>query len=189
MHVGTVVVRVFCGIGMLNHAAEWLGLHDDPPVVTLLQVVSHLHPGTGGAVVLWAKLDLGVGLIAIDGNTANVQIHGAHVEGADGGQVLQDTGADSVLVTRLLLAGADADTQSEKAQDQGQPFHAKSPSHLHLCNLQINEHYFGSLDDQCVAQSPIIDHSYSIAHEKGEGNVHDGQNGEGITKRPMDDVP
>src|SRR5207237_10830859 len=31
--------------------------------------------------------------------------------------------------------------------------------------------------------------SDSIAHEQRQSNVHDGQNGEGITKRPVNDVP
>src|SRR6266568_3987594 len=99
--IGTwVLIRT----GMLDRTAKRLTLQDDPGGAALFEIVSDLHPTPRRAAGFGAKLDLGVCLIPSDRNAAHVHVHGAHIECADRRQVLQDSGADRIVIIHLLLA-------------------------------------------------------------------------------------
>ena len=80
------------------------------------EVVSYLHACAGGAAVFGAKLHFRMSLAALDRQAANIHVHGAHVQSADGIQVLQDARADGRAVTCLLLARAGAEEPSGESQ-------------------------------------------------------------------------
>ena len=101
-----ILVRVFIRVGMLDHAARGLRFQHDPGAVAFLQVVSDLHACTGGSAGLGPELNLGMGLIPVDGDTAEIHVHSADVEGANAREVLHDAGANGVAVAGLFLATA-----------------------------------------------------------------------------------
>ena len=120
-----ILVRVLIGIGMLDHAARRLRFENDPRTVALFQVIGNLHASPLGRPGFGPEFNFGVGLIAVDGNLLDVHHHGAHVEGADSGEVLHDSGANGVIVILLLLASADGQKRGKEPQCQGNTFHAK----------------------------------------------------------------
>lgn len=75
--------------------------------------------------------------------------------------MLQDASADGVSVARLLLASTDMEEGGEKQYGCGRSFHEQ----FHLSHLQ------------------------SIAHEKGDANMENGEDSKGVTKGPVNDVP
>lgn len=75
--------------------------------------------------------------------------------------MLEDTGADSVTVARLLLASANGAEGGKTQQCDSESFH----EHVHFPDLQ------------------------SIAHEEGDANVQNGEDCEGVTKGAVNDVP
>ena len=95
----------FAGIGMPNHAPNVCEFTISQAPSRFSRLQGDRHTGTGRAPGLGSKLDLRVTLIAIDGNTAYIHIHGAQVERADGRQVLLDACTNRVVVTHPLLAG------------------------------------------------------------------------------------
>jgi len=155
------LVWILVRVRMLHHASSGLRFQDDPGTIAFFQIVSDLHARTRGGSGLRAEFDLGVGLIAVDGKAADIHLHGADVERANGGQMLQDAGADGVSVIRLVLASTDMEKGGEKQYGCGRSFHKQ----FHLSHLQ------------------------SIAHEKGDANMENGEDRKGVTKGPVDDVP
>src|SRR5713101_1032848 len=101
-----ILVRILVGIGMLDHPTDRLGLENDPSAIALFQIVGNLHSCARRRAGLWPELDLGVRLVAIDGNTPYIHLQGAHVERADIGKVLADAGANGVVYALLFLATA-----------------------------------------------------------------------------------
>ena len=75
---GLIGTWVLTCAGML-HPAERLTFQDDPGAAALFEVVSDLHPATGRAAVLRAKLDFSVSVIAGYGHTPHIHVHRAHV--------------------------------------------------------------------------------------------------------------
>src|SRR5438067_11611222 len=86
-----------------------LALHDALPIFSLLKVVSDLHAGAGRPTRLWSKLNFRMSLVPVDRKAANIHVHGAHIQSADGIQVLHDAGADGRAVARLPAARARAE--------------------------------------------------------------------------------
>ena len=122
MHV-FILVRVLIRIRMLDHAASRLGLENDPRTVALFQVIGNLHARSLGRAGLGPEFNFGVRLIAVDGNSADIHHHGAHVERANSGEMLHDSGADGVVVGLLFFASAAGKKRGEKPESHGQPFH------------------------------------------------------------------
>ena len=108
-----ILVRILVWIGMLDHASSGLCFKDDPGTIAFFQIVSDLHARAGGGSGLGTEFNFGVGLVAVDGNAADVHLHGANVKRANGGQVLQDAGANSVSVAGLVLASAGGKERGE----------------------------------------------------------------------------
>src|ERR1700682_522953 len=124
MHV-LILMRVLIRIRMLDHAATSLRFENDPRTVALFQVIGNLHASPLGRAGLGPEFNLGVRLISVDGNSSNIHHHGAHVERANSGEVLHDSGANGVVVILLLLASAGGEKRGEEPQCQGNTFHAK----------------------------------------------------------------
>lgn len=103
-----ILMRILIGVGVLNHAPERLRFQYHPRAFLFLKVVSDLHARAGCPTRLWAKLYLRMSFIAVDGDATNIHIHGAHIQSADGIQVLKDGGSDRCAVACLLLARAGA---------------------------------------------------------------------------------
>ena len=118
-----ILMWILVWIRMLNHTTSGLRFQDDPGAIALFQIVSDLHARAGRSSSLGAEFDFSVGLIAVDGNAADVHFHGTDVEGANDGQVLQDTSADGVFVVRLLLAPADGEECGEEQYGCDRWFH------------------------------------------------------------------
>jgi hypothetical protein len=101
-----ILVRVLIRVRMLDHASSRLRFENDPRTVALFQAVGNLHTRPLGRTGLGPEFNFGVRLIAVDGNTSDIHLHGAHVERANSGEVLHDSGANGVVVTLLLLTSA-----------------------------------------------------------------------------------
>ena len=137
MHILTLV-RVLIRIRMLDHAATSLRFENDPRAVALFQVIGNLHASPLGSAGLGPEFYIGVRLIAVDGNSSDIHHHGAHVERANSGEMLHDSGANGVVVILLLLASAGGEKRSEKPQCQGNTFHAKVLSRYIETGLPAN---------------------------------------------------
>jgi len=175
------LVRVLVRIRMLDHAASRLGLENDPRAVALFQVIGHLHAWPLRRAVLRSKFNFGVGLIAVDGNTSDIHHHGSHVQRANSGEVLHDSGANGIVVILLLFASAGGEKRGHEPQCQGNTLHAK-----------ILSRCIETGDAPNIILSKLAVHRKGlqpVAHEQGDADVQNGENGEGITKRPVDDVP
>jgi hypothetical protein len=103
VHVLTLV-GILVWIRMLDHATSRLRFLDDPRTIAFLQIIGYLHARPRRRAGLWPEFNFGVRLIPIDGNAPDIHLHGAHIESAHAVEVLQDAGADGVVVARLLLA-------------------------------------------------------------------------------------
>jgi len=101
-----ILVWVLIGVGVLDHAACGLRFQHDPGAVLFLQIVSDLHARTGGSTGLGPELNLGMGLISVDGDTAEIHVHSADVERANTREVLHDAGANGVAIAGLFLTTA-----------------------------------------------------------------------------------
>jgi len=156
-----ILVRILVWIRMLNHASGGLRFQYDPGTIAFFQIVSDLHACAGGGSGLGTEFDFGVSLVAVDGDGADVHLHRADVERANGGQMLQDAGADGVVVVAAVLQPAPVKKAAKSQRGSGESFHAQFP----------------------------VSHLQSITHEKGNTNVYDGEDSEGITKGPVNDVP
>ena len=137
MHILTLV-RVLIRIRMLDHAATSLRFENDPRAVALFQVIGNLHASSLGSAGLGPEFNIGVRLIAVDGNSPDIHHHSAHVERANSGEMLHDSGANGVVVILLLLASAGGEKRSEKPQCQGNTFHAKVLSRYIETGLPAN---------------------------------------------------
>jgi hypothetical protein len=137
MHILTLV-RVLIRIRMLDHAATSLRFENDPRAVALFQVIGNLHASPLGSAGLGPEFNIGVRLIAVDGNSSDIHHHGAHVERANSGEMLHDSGANGVVVILLLLASAGGEKRGEKPQCQGNTFHAKVLSRYIETGLPAN---------------------------------------------------
>jgi len=113
MHV-RVLVRVLAGVGVLNHSASGLRFLDDPRTIALFQVVGNLHSRAFLRTIFRTEDDFGMCLIAVDGHAANVHVHGAHVERAHSVKMLQNTGANGVIIGPLFAAG----TEQKRSREQ-----------------------------------------------------------------------
>jgi len=120
-----ILVRVLIRIGMLDHAARRLRFENKPGAVAFFQVIGNLHARPLGRPGLGPEFNVGVGLIAVDGNLLDIHHHGAHVEGAYSREVLHDSGANGVVVILLFLASTGDEKRGEEPQCQGNTFHAK----------------------------------------------------------------
>ena len=118
-----ILMWILVWIWMLNHSSSGLRFQDDPGAISLFQIVSDLHARAGSSSRFGAEFDFGVGLIAVDGNAADVHFHRADVEGANGSQVLQNAGADGVVVVGVLLASAYGEECGEEQYGYGRSFH------------------------------------------------------------------
>jgi len=101
-----ILVWVLIGVGVLDHAACGLRFQHDPGAFALLEIVSNLHARAGGPAGLGPELNLGVRLISVDGDTAEIHVHSADVERANTREVLHDAGANGVAIAGLFLATA-----------------------------------------------------------------------------------
>src|SRR6267143_1119566 len=131
-------MRVLIGIRMLDHAASRLRLENDPCTVALFQVIGNLHARPLGRTGLGSEFNFGVRLIAVDGNTSDIHHHGVHVERANSGEMLHDSGANGVVVILLLFASAGGEKRGEEPQCQGNTFHAKVLSRYIETGLPAN---------------------------------------------------
>ena len=113
---------IFAGVRMLNHSAGGLRFLNYPRAITFFQIIGDLHARTGGCAGLGPKDNLGVRLIAIDGNASDIHIHGAHVERTDAVEMLKDAGANGVIVARLLLATAAEQESGGEAKARAMDF-------------------------------------------------------------------
>src|SRR5207244_13235933 len=77
-------MRILIWVGVLNHAAERLRFQHDPRAFSFLKVVSDLHAGAGRPTRLWSKLNFRMSLVPVDRKAANIHVHGAHIQSADG---------------------------------------------------------------------------------------------------------
>lgn len=108
-------MRILTGVWMLNHPTGGLRFLDYPNAIAFFQIVNDLHARPSRRTGLGAEDNLGVRLVAIDGNVSNVHIHGAHVESAHAIEVLQYASADGIVVARLLLATAGQNQHCEQS--------------------------------------------------------------------------
>jgi len=158
---GPILMRVLVWIWVLHAPSRSLRFQDGPGTITFFQIVSDLHACTGGGSGLRAEFDFGTGLITVDRNAADIHVHGADIQGANGGQVLQDAGADGVLIVGLFLASVGEEEGYEKQCGCERSFHKQ----FHFSPLQC------------------------IAHEKGDANMNNGEDCESVTEGPVDNVP
>src|SRR6266481_4644225 len=188
-----ILVRVLIRIGMLDHAARRLRFENKPCAVALFQVIGNLHARPLGRPGLGPEFNVGVGLIAVDGHLLDIHHHGAHVERADSSEVLHDSGANGVIVILLLLASAGGQKRGKEPQCQSNTFHAKFLSRYIEAGLPAISVSVSLGDSPNIIQrSKLARHRndlQSIAHEEGDANVQDGEDGEGITEGPVNDVP
>jgi hypothetical protein len=125
---GLILMWVLVGIGVLHGAAGGLRFQHGPGALMLFQIVSDLHACAGRGAGLGPEFDLRMGLIPVNGNVANIHLHGADVQRADGLQVLQDAGTNGVVVAWLRLASAHAAEGGECQNSYGKSFHG----HVHF---------------------------------------------------------
>ena len=186
------LVRVLVRIRMLDHPASRLGLENDPRAVALFQVIGHLHARPLRRAVLRSEFNFGVGLISIDGNISDIHHHGGHIQRANSGEVLHDSGANGIVVILLLFASAGGEKRGQQPQCQGNTLHAKILSRDIETGLPVICVSISLGDAPNIILSKLAVHRKGlqpVAHEQGDADVQNGQNGEGITKRPVDDVP
>jgi len=127
MH-GLILMRILVRIRVLHHASSGLRFQDGPGAIMLFQIVGDLHTATGRGAGLRPELNLGMGLASVNGNIANIHLHGADVQRADGLQVLQDAGTNGVIVAGLVLASANGAEGGENQND----FAKSSGAHVHF---------------------------------------------------------
>jgi hypothetical protein len=101
-----ILVWILVRIRVLDHAARGLRFQDDPRAIALFQIVGDLHAGAGRGPRFGPEFDVGVRLITVDGNAADIHVHGADVQITNGSKVLNDASADGIIVALLLLAAA-----------------------------------------------------------------------------------
>ncbi len=92
---------------MLDGTTGGGGGLDDPLAILFLQGVGDLHSGAVWGAGLGFEFDLGLGLVALNGDTGDVHVHGAEVDGFQGSQVLVDAGADGIGIAFLLFAAGE----------------------------------------------------------------------------------
>jgi len=109
-HVGACRVARRSGIatavravhgGMVDLAAGGVALEDGPFAVAAFEGIGHLH---GGAFLLGAEENLGLSVIAIDGDLLKLGFHGGEVQPAIFLQMLEDAGADGLVIRARLVA-------------------------------------------------------------------------------------
>jgi hypothetical protein len=156
-----ILMRILVWIGVLHRASRGLRFKHGPGAVALFQIVGDLHACAGGRAGLGPEFDLGMGLVSVDGNVADIHLHGADVQRADGRQVVQDAGTDGVIIARVVLTSADGAEGGECHRRYEESFH----KHVHFRDLQ------------------------SIPHEEGDANVQNGENSKGVTKGTVNNMP
>ena len=124
MHI-LVLMRILIRIRMLDHPADRLRFLHDPRTIAFFQVVGDLHARSSWCASFGAEYNLGVRLIAIDGNASDIHVHGAHIESTDRGEVLHDADANGVVVARLFFASANKQKRGGESQSQEDAFHAR----------------------------------------------------------------
>ena len=129
MHV-LILVRILAGIGVLHCPAKSLRLQHDPCAIALFEIVANLHPRAGRAAGLGPELDFCMSLGSVDGDAANIHVHGGHVERAHTGKMLHDGSADGVVIARSFLATGSNKQGSNEPYNEGKPFHAQFLSRL-----------------------------------------------------------
>src|SRR6266478_2922399 len=97
-------IRVW--VRMLDHLACRLRFLHYPRAIAFFQIVGNLHSRSRRCAGLWPEYNFGARLIPIDGNGSHFHFHGAHVEGAYAVAVLQDAGANGVVVAWLVFASS-----------------------------------------------------------------------------------
>jgi len=120
-----ILLRIFVRIRMLDHPAGRLRFLHDPRSVAFLQIVGDLHARSRRTAGLWPELNFGVRLIAVDGNAADVHLHGAYIESAHAVKVQHDACANGVVVALLLLASGAKQLRGGERQGQGDAVHAR----------------------------------------------------------------
>ena len=113
MYAG-ILVRILIRVRM-DHAAKRLRFLNHPSAIAFFKIVANLHSSALRGTVLWAELDFGMSLIAVDGDAANVHVHGVHVERADAREMLHDARADGVIFALLFFAAAGGEEQGENS--------------------------------------------------------------------------
>ena len=87
MHIW-ILMRILAGFRMLNHPTRGLRFLNYPSAITFFQIVGDLHAGSRGCADLWPEDNFSVRLISVDGNAADIHIHGAHIESTDAVEML-----------------------------------------------------------------------------------------------------
>jgi len=82
---GLILMRVLVWIWVLDGPSRRLRFQDGPGAIMFFQIVSDLHACTGGGSGLRAEFDFGTGLITVDRNATDIHVHGADIQGANGG--------------------------------------------------------------------------------------------------------
>ncbi len=124
MHV-LILMRIPFRIRMLDHPAGRLRFLNQPRTIALLQVIADLHARTRRRAGLWPEFNLGVRLIAIDGDASDTHFHGADIKSAHAVEVLRDASANGVVVALLFLASARNENRGEESQGQAYALHAR----------------------------------------------------------------
>jgi len=120
-----ILLRILAGIRVLHRPAERLRLENDPVAIALFEIVCNLHPRAGRSARLGPELDFRMSLASADGDTTNIHIHSGYVERSHTGEVLQDRGADGVVIARPSLASGSRKKGSNEPYNEGKPFHAQ----------------------------------------------------------------
>lgn len=88
--------------GMRDLAAGGLAAENNPFTVAALERVVHLH---GGAFLLGAEEDLGLRMVAVHRDFLELGVHGGEIETAGFLQMLEDGGANGLLVRTGFATG------------------------------------------------------------------------------------
>ena len=99
---------------MLNRASGRLRALYYPQAILLFQRVSDLHPCTIWRPCLWLELHLRLGLIALNGKTRDVHVHGAKIDRFQGSEMLIDAGPDGIGIAFLFLASSEERKEADR---------------------------------------------------------------------------
>src|SRR5713226_3607450 len=150
MHI-FILTRILIRIRMLNHPAVGLSFLHHPRTIAFLQVIGDLHTRSSRCARLRPEYHLSMRLIAIDGNASDIHFHGAYIESTNRHEVLHDSGANGVVVARLLLASATNQECGGEFSGYGDTFHARvfseSRRKIHFVHLTRTEVHWEPLAD------------------------------------------
>src|SRR6267143_2693087 len=126
-------------VRMLNHPAGWLRFLHYPRATAFFQIVGNLHSRSRRCAGLWPEYHFGVRLIPIDGHGSHFHFHGAHIEGTHAVEVLQDAGANGVVVAWLVFAS------SGNQESGGEPCCERNTLHFRGLSNSVEAMYLSIL--------------------------------------------